>query len=77
MTPMTMSTPPAMFRLKTEVFVVTAKARIAPMAITASPVPVFMTVLPLFCTARDRQAIPAVAVVALEQLAPAGGPGPG
>src|SRR3984885_11004964 len=45
--PMSMITYPAVCRLKTEVFVVTAKARIAPMPISTSPIPVFMTVLPL------------------------------
>jgi hypothetical protein len=48
--PTIMSTQPAVFRLKTEVFAVTAKARIAPMAITASPTPVFMRILPQFVT---------------------------
>src|ERR1700728_102963 len=45
--PMSMITYPAVCRLKTEVFVVTAKARIAPMPISTSPIPVFMRVLPL------------------------------
>src|SRR5512142_1167534 len=45
--PMMISTQPAVCRLKTEVFVVTANARIAPTATSASPTPVFMVVLSL------------------------------
>src|ERR1700744_6105626 len=45
MTPMMISTQPAVCRLKTEVFAVTANARIAPTAMSASPTPVFMVVL--------------------------------
>src|SRR5689334_24009563 len=45
--PMMISTHPAVCRLKTEVFVVTANARIAPTAPSASPTPVFMVVLSL------------------------------
>src|SRR6266700_350219 len=45
--PMMMSTQPAVCRLKTNVFVVTANARIAPTAISARPTPVFMMVLSL------------------------------
>jgi hypothetical protein len=37
-----MITNPAMCRLKTDVFVVTAKARIAPIATTVSPVAVLI-----------------------------------
>jgi hypothetical protein len=44
---MIMSTQPAVCRLKTEVFVVTAKAKIAPIPISTSPIPVFMAFLPL------------------------------
>src|SRR2546421_6405831 len=47
MMPTMISTQPAVCRLKTEVFVVTANARIAPTAISASPTPVFMVVLSL------------------------------
>src|SRR5579859_4406283 len=46
-TPMIMSTQPVVCRLKTEVVARTGKAMIAPRAITASPVPVFMRILPL------------------------------
>src|SRR5690348_8512170 len=47
MMPTMMSTQPAVCRLKTDVLVVTAKARIAPTAIRARPTPVFMMILPL------------------------------
>src|SRR4029077_19894964 len=49
MMPMMISTKPAVCRLKTDVLVVTAKARIAPTAMSARPTPVFMMVLPLSC----------------------------
>src|SRR5690348_13216325 len=45
--PMMISTQPAVCRLNTEVLVVTANARIAPTATSASPTPVFMVVLSL------------------------------
>src|SRR5580704_12218177 len=45
--PMIMITYPAMCRLRNEGSPLTAKAKIAPMPISASPIPVFMRVLPL------------------------------
>src|SRR5580704_17529692 len=45
--PMIMITYPAMCRLRNEGSPLTAKAKIAPMPISASPIPVFMRILPL------------------------------
>src|SRR5580704_11137498 len=45
--PMIMITYPAMCRLRNEGSPLTAKAKIAPMPISASPIPVFMRFLPL------------------------------
>src|SRR6476661_11094370 len=76
MMPMMISTQPAVCRLKTVVLVVTAKARIAPTAMSARPTPVFMMVLPLSCRGsrvrglglgRIEQATPQVAQCAGEE----------
>src|ERR1700683_5082288 len=73
--PMSMITYPAVCRLKTEVFVVTAKARIAPMPISTSPIPVFIRFLRFL--ARPSGGCRVGGFGRVEQLAPEVGQGSG
>src|ERR1700683_2670796 len=73
--PMSMITYPAVCRLKTEVFVVTAKARIAPMPISTSPIPVFIRFLRFLARSSGGGRVGGFGRVA--QLAPEGGQRPG